>query len=67
MLSEARRFYRELDGDTQQARALGMGNTPGVLVNGIRLGDHGLPLTLLPDVLTYVRNRIHAGMAEPPL
>jgi hypothetical protein len=67
MLSEARRFYRELDGDAQQARMLGIGNPPSVLVNGIRLGQHGLPLELLPDVLTYLRNRINAGMAEPLL
>jgi len=65
MLSEARRFYRELDGDTQLVRSLGMGTPPSVLVNGIRLGNKGLPLELLPDVLTYIRNRIHAGMREP--
>lgn len=66
MLAEARRFYRELDGDAQLTRSLGVGNPPTVLVNGIRVGQHGLPLELLPDIIQYVKNRLNAGMIEPP-
>jgi hypothetical protein len=66
MLAEARRFYRELDGDAQLTRSLGVGSPPTVLVNGIRVGQHGLPLELLPDIIQYVKNRLNAGMIEPP-
>ncbi len=66
MLAEARRFYRELDGDSQLARSIGIGKPPSVLVSGIRVGEHGVALELLPDVIQYVSNRLKAGMTEPP-
>lgn len=67
MLTEARRYYRELDGDVLQSKSFGIGAPPTVLVNGIRVGQSGIPLSLLPDVLTYVHNRFKAGLNEPPL
>lgn len=66
MLTEARRYYRELDGDVLQGHNFGIGSPPLVMVNGIRVGPSGIPLTLLPDVLNYVRNRYNAGLNEPP-
>lgn len=66
MLTEARRYYRELDGDTLQGKSYGIGSPPVVLVNGIRVGPSGVPLSLLPDVLQYVHNRYKAGLNEPP-
>lgn len=66
MLNEARRFYRELDADALLARTFGIGHPPVVFVNGIKLGENGLPLELLPDVLKYIENRLNKGMAEPP-
>jgi hypothetical protein len=67
MLTEARRYYRELDGDVMQNLNFGIGSPPFVMVNGIRVGQSGIPLSLLPDVLTYVQNRHNAGLNEPPL
>lgn len=67
MLTEARRYYRELDGDVLQGHNFGTGNPPLVLVNGIRVGQSGIPLKYLPDVLTYVHNRHKAGLNEPPV
>jgi hypothetical protein len=66
MLTEARRFYRELDSDLLQARSFGIGSPPIVFVNGIRVGESGVPMDLLPDVITYVQNRYNAGLKEPP-
>lgn len=66
MLTEARRFYRELDADTLLARTFGVGRPPVVFVNGIRVGDNGIPLEKLPDVLHYVTGRIARGLPEPP-
>jgi hypothetical protein len=66
MLSDARRFYRELDADQLLARHFALTNPPELLVNGIHLGGaNGLPLALLRDVLTYVQNRLHAQLEEP--
>jgi protein-disulfide isomerase len=66
MLTDARRFYREIDADTQLVRNFGFNHPPMVLVNGIVVGKDGLPLDLLPDVLAYVHNRIAHGLIEPP-
>lgn len=66
MLTEARRFYRELDADALLARSFGIGRPPVVFVNGIRLGENGLPLDLLPDVLNYVQARLQHNIPEPP-
>ena len=66
MLNEARRFYRELDADSLLARSFGVGKPPVLFVNGIRLGESGLPLDKLPDVLEYVNARIQHGLSEPP-
>lgn len=66
MLSDARRFYRELDADQLLARHFALSTPPELLVNGIHLGGStGLPLTLLRDVLTYVQNRLNAQLEEP--
>lgn len=66
MLSDARRFYRELDADQLLARHFALSMPPELLVNGIHLGGStGLPLTLLRDVLTYVQNRLNAQLEEP--
>lgn len=66
MLTDARRFYRELDADSLLARSFSIGNPPVVFVNGIRLGYGGLPLDKLSDVLEYLHQRITRGMNEPP-
>ncbi len=66
MLTEARRFYRELDADALLARTFGVGRPPVLFVNGIRVGDNGIPLDKLPDVLHYVNGRIERGLPEPP-
>lgn len=66
MLNEARRFYRELDADALLARAFGVSQPPVLFVNGIRVGEHGLPLDRLADVLNYVNARIQRGLPEPP-
>lgn len=66
MLTEARRFYRELDADSLLARTFGVGRPPVVFVNGIRVGASGIPLDKLPDVLHYVTGRIERGLPEPP-
>ena len=65
MLSDARRFYRELDADTTLARHFAISQPPVLLVNGIRLGHGGLSLDLLRDVLTYVQNRMNHGLEQP--
>ncbi|MBI1308255.1 MAG: hypothetical protein GC129_00155 [Proteobacteria bacterium] len=67
MQSEARRFYRELDADSLLARTFAVGKPPVVYVNGIRVGEGGLPLDKLSDVLSYVTGRIAHGLPEPPL
>ncbi|RYG60024.1 MAG: hypothetical protein EON60_08550 [Alphaproteobacteria bacterium] len=66
MLTEARRFYRQLDADALLARTFGVGRPPAVFVNGIRVGDGGIPLDKLPDVLKYVNTRLERGLPEPP-
>ena len=66
MLTEARRFYRELDADALLARTFGVGKPPVLFVNGIRVGENGLPLDKLVDVLNYVNARLKKGMPEPP-
>lgn len=65
MVSDARRFYRELDADVTLARNFAVGKPPVVFVNGIRMGSGGLPLDKLGDVLTYVSQRISRGLPEP--
>jgi hypothetical protein len=66
MLTEARRYYRELDGDVLQGKSYGLTHPPLVLVNGIRVGEYGIPIAMLPDVLRYVQNRYITGLNEPP-
>ncbi len=66
MLTDARRFYRELDADSLLARSFGITNPPVVFVNGIRVGFGGIPLEKLKDVLDYLHKRIERGMNEPP-
>jgi protein-disulfide isomerase len=66
MLNEARRFYRELDADSLLARAFGIGKPPVLFVNGIRVGEAGIPLDKLEDVIKYVQERIKRGLPEPP-
>ncbi len=66
MLTEARRFYRELDADTLLARSFSVGNPPVAFVNGIRVGQGGIPLDKMGDVLAYISKRFSYGMAEPP-
>ena len=66
MLTDARRFYRELDADALLARSFSASNPPVVFLNGIRLGYGGIPLEKLTDVLTYLHQRIERGMNEPP-
>ncbi len=66
MLTEARRFYRQLDADALLARTFGVGRPPVVFVNGIRVGDAGIPLDKLPEVLSYVTTRLARGLPEPP-
>lgn len=66
MLNEARRFYRELDADALLARAFGVSQPPVLFVNGIRVGEQGLPLDRLQDVLNFVNARIQRGLPEPP-
>ncbi|NBX86112.1 MAG: hypothetical protein EBQ80_02575 [Proteobacteria bacterium] len=66
MMTDARRFYRELDADTLLARTFAAGgDMPVVFVNGIRVGSGGIPLEKLSDVLAYVSARIERGLAEP--
>lgn len=66
MLTDARRFYRELDADALLARSFGVSQPPVLFVNGIRVGEQGLPLDKLPDVLQYLNARIARGLPEPP-
>lgn len=66
MLTDARRFYRELDADSLLARSFSITNPPVVFVNGIRVGYGGIPLEKLKDVLDYLHQRIARGMNEPP-
>jgi protein-disulfide isomerase len=57
--TEARRFYRELDADAQLSRALGLDKPPHFFVNGIHLGDGGIPRAHLADVMSYETNYTH--------
>ncbi len=66
MLTDARRFYRELDADSLLARSFSIANPPVVFLNGIRVGYGGVPLDKLKDVLDYLHLRIERGMNEPP-
>lgn len=66
MLADARRFYRELDGDALLAESFRVNKPPVVYVNGIRLGEGGLPLESLDNVLSYVHKRIELKLGEPP-
>ena len=66
MLNDARRFYRELDADSLLARSFGVSKPPILFVNGIRVGDGGIPLEKLSDIMKYVSERIERGLAEPP-
>jgi protein-disulfide isomerase len=66
MLTDARRFYRELDGDALLAESFRVNKPPVVYVNGIRLGEGGLPLEQLEGVLSYVHQRIELKLGEPP-
>lgn len=66
MLTDARRFYRELDADSLLARSFNISNPPVVFLNGIRVGFGGIPLEKLKDVLDYLHQRISRGMNEPP-
>lgn len=66
MLTDARRFYRELDGDALLAESFRVNKPPVVYVNGIRLGEGGLPLEQLDGVLSYVHQRIELKLGEPP-
>lgn len=66
MLNDARRFYRELDADSLLARSFGIGKPPVLFVNGIRVGESGIPLDKLQDVLEYVNARLERGLPEPP-
>lgn len=66
MLNDARRFYRELDGDALLAQAFRVNKPPVVYVNGIRVGEGGVPLEQLDNVLKYVQQRIDLHLGEPP-
>jgi protein-disulfide isomerase len=59
LATEARRFYRELDADAQLARALGLDKPPHFFIDGIHVGDGGIPRAQLADVLTYEFNYTH--------
>jgi protein-disulfide isomerase len=66
LMTESRRFYREMDADTLLARSLGTGNTPTIFINGIRVGGEGIPIDKLPEVMEYVESRIKNNLPEPP-
>lgn len=66
MLTDARRFYRELDADSLLARSFGVSQPPVLFVNGIRVGENGVPLDKLSDVMAYVNARLQRGLPEPP-
>jgi hypothetical protein len=66
MMTDARRFYRQLDADALLARTFGAGKPPVLFVNGIRVGSGGIPLERLPEVLKYITVRIERGLPEPP-
>ncbi|HEX2859582.1 MAG TPA: thioredoxin domain-containing protein [Alphaproteobacteria bacterium] len=57
--TDSRRFYRELDADAQLSRALGLDKPPHFFVNGIHVGDGGIPRELLPNVMSYEGNYTH--------
>lgn len=50
---DAERFYRELDQDKLLALKLNLKNPPHLFVNGIHIGDGGIPLDNLEDVILY--------------
>lgn len=66
MMTDARRFYREIDADTLLSRSFAVGQPPVIFVNGIRVGTGGIPLDKLGDVLHYVSERVARGLPEPP-
>lgn len=66
MMTESRRFYREIDADVLLGRSFAVGQPPIAFVNGIRVGTGGIPLDKLGDVLHYVSSRIARGLPEPP-
>lgn len=67
MMTESRRFYREIDADVLLGRSFAVGQPPVAFVNGIRVGVGGIPLEKFPDVLNYVSSRLAHGLEEPPL
>lgn len=57
LTTEARRFYRELDADATLCKQIGVGNPPHLYANGIHLGDNGINIDKLPDVMAYELKR----------
>ena len=57
LTTEARRFYRELDADATLCKQIGVGNPPHLYVNGIHLGENGISIDKLPDVMAYELKR----------
>lgn len=55
--TESRRFYRELDADSQLAEQMHVGTPPHVFVNGIHVGVNAIPLEKLADVVHYDMTR----------
>lgn len=66
ILTESRRFYRELDADSLVSKSLGIGKPPVLFVNGIRVGSNGIPLENLKDVMDYITTRLTYHLPEPP-
>lgn len=54
---EARRFYRELDADAALGKALGLDNPPHFYLNGIHVGDGGIPRAKVADVAQWLLQR----------
>ena len=51
--SNARQFYRELDADALQAKALGESVPAVFYVNGVRIGPGSVPIGALEDLIKY--------------
>ena len=64
---EARRFYREIDADATLGKALGLDNPPHFYLNGIHMGDAGLPRDRLLAVATWLKQRQHYRLDNEPM
>lgn len=62
----ARQYYKELDADSLIARKLKLNNPPHFFINGIHVGEGGVPLEHLTDVLTFELKSRQAEQAVNP-